>query len=42
VEQGGELSEKTTEELQREAKEGITHVEQLAWELEKRKGHNGV
>jgi hypothetical protein len=41
-EQGGELPEKTTEELQREAEEEIAHVERLARELDKRKGHNGL
>jgi hypothetical protein len=40
VEQGGELPEKTTGELQRETEEEIAHVEQLARELDKRKGHN--
>jgi hypothetical protein len=42
VEQGGELPEKTTEELQREAEEEIARDEQLARELDKRKGHNGL
>jgi hypothetical protein len=41
-EQGGELPEKTTEELQREAEEEIAHAERLAQELDKRKGHNGL
>jgi hypothetical protein len=42
VEQGGELPEKTSKELQREAEEEITHAERLARELDKRKGHNGL
>jgi hypothetical protein len=42
VEQGGELSEKTTEEIQCEAKEEIANVECLARELDKRKGHYGL
>jgi hypothetical protein len=42
MEQGGELSEKTTEELQREAEEEIAQAERLAQELDKRKGHNGL
>jgi hypothetical protein len=42
VEQGGELLEKTTEELQQEAEKEIACVERLAQELYKRKGHNGL
>jgi hypothetical protein len=42
VEQGGELPEKTTKELQREAEEDIARAVRLAWELDKRKGHNGL
>jgi hypothetical protein len=42
VEQGGELPEKTTEEFQREAEEEIARAKQLAWELNKRKGHNDL
>jgi hypothetical protein len=42
VEQGGELSEKTTEEIQCEAEEEIANVECLARELDKRKGHYGL
>jgi hypothetical protein len=42
VEQGGELSEKTTEELQQEAEDEIARAKHLAWELDKRKGHNGL
>jgi hypothetical protein len=42
VEQGGELQEKTAEELQREAKEEIPCAERLALELDKKKGHNGL
>jgi hypothetical protein len=42
VEQGGEMPEKTTKELQREVEEEIAHAEQLARELNKRKGHNGL
>jgi hypothetical protein len=42
VEQGGELPEKTTEELQRKAEEEIARAERLARELDKRKGHNGL
>jgi hypothetical protein len=42
VEQGGELPDKTTEELQREADEEIACAERLARELDKRKGHNGL
>jgi hypothetical protein len=42
VEQGGELPEKTTKELQREAEEEIAHAERLAWELNKGKGHNDL
>jgi hypothetical protein len=38
VEQGGELSEKTTKEIQREAEEEIGRAECLARELSKRKG----
>jgi hypothetical protein len=42
VEQGGELSDKTTKGLQREAKEEIAHAERLAQELNKRKGYNSL
>jgi hypothetical protein len=42
VEQGGELLEKTTKEIQREAEEEIARVERLARELDKRKGHIGL
>jgi hypothetical protein len=42
VEQGGELLEKTAEEIQREAKEEIVHAKRLARELDKRKVHNGL
>jgi hypothetical protein len=42
VEQGGELPEKTNEELQREAKEEIAYAERLARELDKRRGHNSL
>jgi hypothetical protein len=42
VEQGGELPEKTTKELQREAEEEIARAERLARELDKRKGHNSL
>jgi hypothetical protein len=42
VEQGGEPSEKTAQEIQREAMEGIAHAEHLARELDKRKGHNSL
>jgi hypothetical protein len=42
VEQGGELLEKTTEELQWEAKEEIARAERLTWELDKSKGHNSL
>jgi hypothetical protein len=42
VEQGGELPDKTTNELQREAEEDIARVERLVRELDKRKGHNGL
>jgi hypothetical protein len=42
VEWGGELPEKTIEELQQEAKEEIVCDERLAWELDKRKGHNDL
>jgi hypothetical protein len=42
VEQGGELPEKTTEELQQEAEEEIACAERLSWELDKRKGHNDL
>jgi hypothetical protein len=38
VEQGGELSEKTAEEIQRDAEEEIARIERLARELDKRKG----
>jgi hypothetical protein len=40
VAQDGDLPEKTTKELQREAEEKIARVERLARELDKRKGHN--
>jgi hypothetical protein len=42
VEHGGEFSEKTAKEIQREAKEEIACAECLARELDKRKGHNGL
>jgi hypothetical protein len=42
VEQGGELPEKATEEIQWEAKEEIARAERLAMELDRRKGHNGM
>jgi hypothetical protein len=42
VEPGGELPEKTTKELQREADEEIARAKWLAQELDKRKGHNGL
>jgi hypothetical protein len=42
VEQGDELLEKTTEEIKREAEEEIARAEQLAQELDKRKGHKGL
>jgi hypothetical protein len=42
VEQGGELPEKTTKEIQWEAKEAIACAERLAQELDKRKGHNDL
>jgi hypothetical protein len=42
VEQGGELPEKTTKELQQEAEEEIARAKRLARELDKRKGHNGL
>jgi hypothetical protein len=37
LKQGGELPEKTTEELQRKAEEEIARAERLAWELDKRR-----
>jgi hypothetical protein len=42
VEQGGELPDKTTEQLQWEAEEEIARAERLARELDKMKGHNGL
>jgi hypothetical protein len=42
VEQCGELLEKTAEEIQREAEEGIARIERFARELDKRKWHNGL
>jgi hypothetical protein len=42
VEQGCEMSEKTTNELQREAEEVIARAKRLARELDKRKGHNDL
>jgi hypothetical protein len=42
VEQGGELPEKTAEELQQEAEEDIACAERLAQELDKTKGNNGL
>jgi hypothetical protein len=42
VEQGGELPKKTTEELQWEVEEEIARAQQLARELNKRKGNNGL
>jgi hypothetical protein len=42
VDGGGELPEKTIEELQREDEEEIAQAERLARELHKRKGHNGL
>jgi hypothetical protein len=42
VEQGGELPDKTSKELQQEAEEEIARAKQLAQELDKRKGHNGL
>jgi hypothetical protein len=42
MEQGGELPEKTTKDLQWEAGEEIARAKRLAWELDKRKGHDGL
>jgi hypothetical protein len=42
VEQGGELPEKTIEEIQREAAEEIARAKCLARELDKKKGHNDM
>jgi hypothetical protein len=42
VEKGGELPEKTTEELQCEVEEEIARAERLARDLDRRKGHNGL
>jgi hypothetical protein len=42
VEQGGELPEKTIEEIQREVEEEIPRAKCLPRELNERKGHNGM
>jgi hypothetical protein len=42
VEQGGELPEKTIEEIQQEVEEEIARVVRWTKELDKRKGHNDM